>query len=72
MFQLNEGLLVLTGGYGGLVNNYLKVGLKKEAFELTKLINSNFDKRFYIEMQRLGLDDCENDLLDIALSLIHI
>ena len=66
LFQLNEGLLVLTGGYGGIVNNYLKVGLKKEAFELTKLINSNFDKRFYIEIQRLGLDDCENDLLDIA------
>ena len=66
LFQLHEGLLILTGGYGGLVNNYLKSGLKKEAFELTNLINLNFDKRLYVEVQRLGLDDYENDLLDIA------
>ena len=27
--ELNEGLILLTGGYGGLINNYLKSGLKK-------------------------------------------
>ena len=64
--ELNEGLILLTGGYGGLINNYLKSGLKKNALELTKKLSSIFQDRIYIEIQRMGKDDFENDLLDIA------
>ena len=64
--ELNEGLILLTGGYGSLINNYLKSGLKKNALELTKKLNSIFQDRIYIEIQRMGKDDFENDLLDIA------
>ena len=64
--ELNEGLILLTGGYGGLINNYLKSGLKKNALELTKKLRSIFQDRIYIEIQRMGKDDFENDLLDIA------
>ena len=64
--ELNEGLILLTGGYGGLINNYLKSGLKKNALELTKKLSLIFQDRIYIEIQRMGKDDFENDLLDIA------
>ena len=38
--ELNEGLILLSGGYGGLIYNYLKSGLKKNALELTKKLSS--------------------------------
>ena len=59
--ELNEGLILLTGGYGGLINNYLKSGLKKNALELTKKLSSIFQDRIYIEIQRMRKDDFEND-----------
>ena len=64
--DFNEGLILLSGGYGGLINNYLKFGLKKDALELTHKLKKIFQDRFYIEIQRMGKDDFENDLLDIS------
>ena len=64
--ELNEGLILLSGGYQSLINSYLKLGLKKDAMEITKELNSIFQNRIYIEIQRMGKDDFENDLLDLA------
>ena len=64
--DFNEGLILLSGGYGGLINNYLKFGLKKDALELTHKLKKIFQDRFYIEIQRMGKDDFEIDLLDIS------
>ena len=57
---------MLSGGYGGLINNYLKFGLKKDALELTHKLKKIFQDRLYIEIQRMGKDDFEIDLLDIS------
>ena len=64
--DFNEGLILLSGGYGGLINNYLKFGLKKDALELTHKLKKIFQDRLYIEIQRMGKDDFEIDLLDIS------
>ena len=64
--DFNEGLILLSGGYGGLINNYLKFGLKKDALELTHKLKKIFQDRLYIEIQRMGNDDFEIDLLDIS------
>ena len=67
--DFNKGLILLSGGYGGLINNYLKLGLKKDALDLTNKLKKIFQDRFYIEIQRMGKDDFENDLLDISSDL---
>ena len=64
--KFNEGLILLSGGYGGLVNNFLKHGRKKDAVETIKNLNSLFKSRFYLEIQRMGKDDFENDILHLA------
>ena len=64
--DFNEGLILLSGGYGGLINNYLKFGLKKDALELTHKLKKIFQDRLYIEIQRMGKDNFEIDLLDIS------
>ena len=64
--DFNEGLILLSGGYGGLINNYLKFGLKKDALELTHKLKKIFQDRLYIEIRRMGKDDFEIDLLDIS------
>ena len=67
--DFNKGLILLSGGYGGLINNYLKLGLKKDALDLSNKLKKIFQDRFYIEIQRMGKDDFENDLLDISSDL---
>ena len=49
--KFNEGLILLSGGYGGLVNNFLKHGRKKDAVETIKNLNSLFKSRFYLEFK---------------------
>ncbi|MEC7735365.1 MAG: DNA polymerase III subunit alpha [Pseudomonadota bacterium] len=66
LLELNEGILCLSGGYGGLINNCLKISSKSKALDLARLLKSKFDQRFYVEIQRMGLDDFDDDLLDIA------
>ena len=44
----------------------LKFGLKKDALELTHKLKKIFQDRLYIEIQRMGKDDFEIDLLDIS------
>ena len=66
LLELNEGILCLSGGYGGLINNCLKSSSKSKALDLARLLKTKFDQRFYVELQRMGLDDFDDDLLDIA------
>ena len=66
ILELNENLICLSGGYEGLINNFLKKDKKKEANELAALLSKAFENRFYIELQRLGIDNHEEDLLNIS------
>ena len=66
---MNEGLICLSGGDGGLINNLFIDNQKKEANDIIKKIKSKFHDRFYIELQRTGLSNIESDLLDSAYGL---
>ena len=66
ILELNENLICLSGGCEGLINNLLKKEKKKEANELAALLGKTFENRFYIELQRLGIDNHEEDLLNIS------
>ena len=68
VLELSEGLICLSGGEGGIINNLFVDGQKKEANELISKIQSKFFDRFYIELQRTGLSNVESDLLESAYS----
>ena len=69
ILERNEGLICLSGGQNGLINNLLVNNQKKDALKIVDKLNSAFKDRFYMEIQRTGFDNVEEDLL---LSLIHI
>ena len=69
VLEMNEGLICLSGGDGGLINNLFIDNQKKEANDIIKKIKSKFQDRFYIELQRTGLSNIESDLLDSAYGL---
>lgn len=67
--KFNEGLILLTGGSGGVLNLLLLEGAKEEALHAVKKLKDVFGDRLYIEIQRHGLDaeeQTEPGLLDIA------
>jgi len=66
VLEMDEGLICLSGGDGGLINNLFIDNQKKEANDIIKKIKSKFFDRFYIELQRTGLSDIESDLLESA------
>ena len=66
VFELNSGLICLSGGDGGIINNLLVENQKKEADEIISKIKLTFLDRFYIELQRTGLNNVESDLLASA------
>ena len=68
VLELNDGLICLSGGDGGIINNLFVDSQKKEANEIIKKIKSKFLDRFYIELQRTGLTSIESDLLESAYS----
>ena len=68
VLELNDGLICLSGGDGGIINNLFVDSQKKEANEIIKKIKSKFLDRFYIELQRTGLTNIESDLLESAYS----
>ena len=69
VIEMNEGLICLSGGDGGLINNLFIDDQKKEANDIIKKIKLKFHDRFYIELQRTGLSNIESDLLDSAYGL---
>ncbi len=67
-----QGLICLTGGPGGPVNEALLAGQAGLAAELVEKLKTLFGDRLYIELQRHGLSaerDAEIGLLDIAYRL---
>ncbi len=55
--ERSEGLLLLSGGPDGPVDPLLAQGKKAEAIEALEAMKAAFGDRFYVELQRHGLDD---------------
>ena len=66
ILELNEGLICLSGGQNSLINNLLVNNQKKDALKIIDKIKNTFKDRLYIELQRTGFDNVEEDLLKIA------
>jgi DNA polymerase III subunit alpha len=67
--ERNEGLICLSGGPGGPLNEALVQGQQSYASDLAATIKSVFADRFYIELQRHGTENerlSEVELIDIA------
>ena len=70
LFKYNDGILVLTGGPNGPLNQYILSGNLDGAKTLVENLNDAFSNRLYIEIQRHGLiqeKKVEPELLNIAL-----
>ena len=64
-----DGLIALTGGPGGLLNQLLLDGQKDAAVQTLKTLAAAFPDRLYVELQRHNLADekaVEDDLLEMA------
>ena len=55
--ERSEGLLLLSGGPDGPVDPLFVQGKKAEAVEALEAMQAAFGDRFYVELQRHGLDD---------------
>src|ERR1700761_3462180 len=69
LFANTEGLILLTGGPGGVINQLLLDGQKDAADEALKKLAAAFPDRLYVELQRHGLAEekaTEDGLLDLA------
>jgi DNA polymerase-3 subunit alpha len=69
LFAHSEGLIALTGGPGGAVNQLLLDGQKEAAAALLDKMAAAFPDRLYVELQRHGLAEeraTEDGLLDLA------
>ena len=64
ILERNEGLICLSGGQNGLINNLLVNNQKKDALKIVDKLNSAFKDRFYIEIQRTGFDNVEEWVLN--------
>ena len=49
ILELNEGLICLSGGQNGLINNLLVNNQKKDALKIIDKISNTFKDRFYLE-----------------------
>lgn len=69
LFAHSEGLIVLTGGPGGVLNQLLLDGQRAAAEAALDGLAGAFPNRLYIELQRHGLPEeraTEDALLDMA------
>ncbi len=72
LFAHAEGLILLTGGPGGAVNQLLLDGSAEAAQALLKTMADAFPSRLYVELQRHGLAEeraAEDGLLDMAYAM---
>ncbi len=60
--ELNEGLIVLSGGKEGDIGQALLKGNYRQVEQFTEFYQINFPDRFYIELLRTGRQDEENYL----------
>ena len=69
LFAHAEGLILLTGGPGGVLNQPIVEGQRDAADAILEKFAGTFDGRLYIELQRHGLPEeraAEDALLDMA------
>jgi DNA polymerase-3 subunit alpha len=69
LFAHAEGLIALTGGPGGAINQLLIDGQKEAAGETLKTFAAAFPDRLYVELQRHNLPEeraAEDGLIDLA------
>ena len=72
LFAHAEGLILLTGGPGGPLNQLLLEGSPDGAKALLEKLSAAFPNRLYVELQRHGLADeraAEDGLIDLAYGL---
>jgi DNA polymerase-3 subunit alpha len=72
LFAHAEGLILLTGGPGGAVNQLLLDGSAESARALLEKMAAAFPNRLYVELQRHGLAEeraAEDGLLDMAYAM---
>jgi len=72
VLDMNEGLLLLTGGHKGPVGQLLLKGKKEHAESTLSRLNSALPGRVYVELQRHNLpeqDQTEDDLIQLAYDL---
>jgi len=72
LFAHAEGLILLTGGPGGAVNQLLLDGSREGAQALLEKMAAAFPGRLYVELQRHGLAEeraAEDGLLDMAYAM---
>jgi DNA polymerase III subunit alpha len=65
----SDGLIALTGGPGGVINQLLLNGQRDQAEAALDWLAAAFPHRLYVELQRHGLAEeraCEEGLLDMA------
>jgi DNA polymerase-3 subunit alpha len=69
LYAHGEGLIALTGGPGGAINQLLLDGQRDQADAVLARFAAAFPNRLYVELQRHGLAEeraCEDALLDMA------
>jgi DNA polymerase-3 subunit alpha len=69
VLELSEGLICLTGGYGGLLHRRAANGKKEDVARILGRLNEAFAGRLYVELQRHGRQDeydAEAVLVDLA------
>ncbi|VAW61480.1 DNA polymerase III alpha subunit [hydrothermal vent metagenome] len=69
--ELNQGIIVLSGGREGDIGRALLSGNQMQAERLLKAWQSVFPERFYIELQRTGREE-EEEYLHAALNLATV
>ncbi|WP_276199546.1 DNA polymerase III subunit alpha [Chelatococcus sp. XZ-Ab1] len=68
----SRGLIALTGGFGGPLDQALREGRSESAEKRLKALRGAFDGRLYVELQRHGLPEqaaAEPELLRLAYDL---
>lgn len=69
--KYSEGLIALSGGWDGALNQYLFEGQKEKALEALKNYARIFPGRFYVELQENGIEgqhEMNLELLEMAKS----
>ncbi len=72
LFAHAEGLILLTGGPGGPLNQHLLDGQRHPTEEILAKLAAAFPNRLYVELQRHGLPEeraTEDALLDMAYAM---
>ncbi|HVV26904.1 MAG TPA: DNA polymerase III subunit alpha [Rhizomicrobium sp.] len=69
LFERASGLIALTGGPGGVINQFLQDGQREAAEAALEKLAAAFPGRLYVELQRHGLPEeraVEDALIDMA------